>query len=331
MSNSSSRPILAGLLVALLAGTAVTQQFTITQSAGNDTFGGRSRGQTFTPGIGVTPALGAQTALPLTRITLYRGNAAPAASSATTYLNIYDADPNAGGNFVGSSLQSVDTRSLTFRTPMVWDFDQIPLLVSVEYWAVMSSTNTPGNLDVEVSLETEPRNGPPGPNIYTGGTGLIANMAPHPNSVDAKFQMEFFDGPLAVFRVSGSGCSGAGAEPTLSAAAPPRFGQTLQIDVGSLVPGSASFVFLGLSDTSWNGPALPVPVSLFFPSANPSCQILVSPDLPLPGVRTGSVSTSSLPIPTTPSLGGAQFYFQAWQFEPTTVSVSAKALARIGN
>jgi hypothetical protein len=321
----------AALFATLLASSATAQQFSITQSFGNDTFGGRSRGQTFTPGIDVSPPLGAQTALPLTRVTLYRGNAAPAAASATTFLNIYDGDPNAGGNFLGSSLQSVDTRSLTFRTPMVWDFDQLPLLVSVEYWAVMSSTDTPGNLDVEVSLETEPRNSPPGPNIYTGGTGLIANMAPHPNSVDAKFILEFFDGPLAVFRTSGSGCTGSGAEPTLSAAAPPRFGQTLQVDVGSLVPGSAAFLFLGLSDTSWNGPSLPVPVSLFFPYADPSCQILVSPDLPLPGVRTGSVSTSSVPIPTTPSLGGAQFYLQAWQFEPTTVSVSAKALARIGN
>ena len=60
------------------------------------------------------------TTLPLEVITLYHGNFRPAAPSATTFLNIYEGDPNAGGTFIGSSENSVDTRSLRYRDAMAW-------------------------------------------------------------------------------------------------------------------------------------------------------------------------------------------------------------------
>lgn len=318
------------LSVLLICGAAAAQTFTITQSAGGDNFGARSTGQTFTPGIGVMPAT-TLPALPLTQITLYAGNSGANAPSATTYLNLYDGDPNAGGAFVGSSTNSLDTNGLTFRSPLVWDFPQIPLLTSIEYWAVMSSTNTAGTLDVAASLETEPRNGPPGPNIYTGGAGLIANIVPHPNSVDAKFDITFLIGVPGSFIPGMGGCAGSGGIMQLSSPGVPRLGQGFQVDVANIGAGAIAFGVLGFSDTTWNGAPLPVPLGGIVPGANPMCLIEISPDDAIPLAVSGSTASLVLPMPSAAGLAGFPFFLQAAQFELSGLSLSAKASAILGN
>ncbi len=186
---------LLALVAVLFAAPVAQAQYDITQSLGNDTFGSKSTGQTFTPNVGINPDPGAVTELDLTQITLYHGNYTANAPSATTYLVIYDGDPNAGGNVIGASSNYIDTTTgLYFHSAMVWTFNNVTLNYVTEYWAVMESSDTGGLLDVAVSLETHDRNLG---DVYTGGTGLIANQAPHSSSVDAKFEILLEDPPGA--------------------------------------------------------------------------------------------------------------------------------------
>jgi len=317
----------AGLL---LCAAAAAQAFTISQPVGGDNFGARSTGQTFTPGVGVSPATSLP-ALPLTGITLYAGNSGAASPSAQTYLNIYDGDPNAGGSFVASSTNALDTNGLTFHTPLAWTFAGVPLLTTTEYWAIMSSTNAAGGLDVEVSLETEPRNGPPGPNIYTGGAGLTGNIVQHQNSVDTRFGIDFFVGVAGSFQISGTGCPSSAGLATMSAQGVPQLGQPFQVDFANLSPNGVAFAVLGFSDTTWNGLPLPVALSSIVPGAAAACQIYISPDDAISLNRTGTTATLTLPMPSGASQAGFPFFLQPAQFDPAGLSVGDKASAILGN
>lgn len=324
--NTTARLLLTLCLAAASAGAQV---YTIDQPLGPDTFGGRSGGQIFTPSVGITPNPGAPGVLPLTKFTMHYGNLGAVTPSATTFLNIYDGDPNNGGVFWASSSNSLDTTAaagLTYGTALVWDFDTVPLLYTTQYWAIMSSTDVSGNVPLEVSLQTSDRFGP---NVYTGGAGIIANLAPHPNSVDATFTAEFIVNG-ATFVTSGSGCPGSAGAGNLSASALPVLGQTMQVDMSNVAPAALPMMIIGTSDTVWNGLPLPLAVSLVLPSA-PSCFVLVSVDLlsgPLP--VTGGVATQSFPIPNNTALVGFTLYFQGVQIEAAGVSVTEKGTATVG-
>ena len=325
----SSPRIYAALAAVALSGGAAAQLYTIAQPYGTDTFGARSTGQSFTPGVGVAPA-GAPAALLLTRIELFHGNYASNAPNAATYLNIYDGDPNAGASWVGSSVTTVDTTGLTFHDPMEWTFAQLPLLSTTEYWAVFSSTDQPGGLNVEVSLETEPRFGPPGPNIYPGGSGLIANIAQHPTSIDALFEVEFFNGVIGQVQVSGSGCAGSAGAPTISAAGLPKIGQPLDLAIGNLGAAAVPLAVLGLDDQQWSGVPLPLPIAPLLPGTASACLLQVSVDALLALLPAGGVANLSIPIPNAPALVGAVFFAQGAQLEATGASVTPKATVLIG-
>ncbi|MEO0481141.1 MAG: hypothetical protein AAF196_16850 [Planctomycetota bacterium] len=309
------------------AGSVVAQPFTIDQPVGNDTFGSRSTGQSFTPGVGVAPVLSGQTMLPLSEMTIYHGNSGSATPSAATWLNIYDGDPAAGGVFLASSNNTVDTIALTFRTPMTWTFDAVPLNVSTQYRAIFSSTDVAGNLDLEVTLETEPRNGPPGPDSYPGGSGLIANIAPHPNSVDSRFQIVF---DTAGFRLTGDGCPGSAGNPLLSATLLPRIGQGFPLAVNNLSPGAAPFLIVGFFDSIWLGLPLPVALDTVIPFTDPSCTVRASVDVVLPLAVAGTSGTTTITVPNRPILVGQELFLQGWQLEPGLFSLTAKGCARIG-
>ena len=319
----------AVLAAAVFTEAVAGQQFTITQTSGTDNFGSRSTGQTFTPNVGINPNPGTRTTIPLSQITLYAGNSGATAPSTTTYLNIYDGDPNQSGQFVASSTNSIDTNGLTFRTPLVWTFAQPDLIYTREYWAVMSSTAAAGGLNIAVSLETEPRNGPPGPNVYTGGAGLIANIAKHPNSVDCRFEIQFFVGFKGSFGVSGRGCPGSAGQGLLSSPSYPQLGQSFRVDIQSAAATALPFLALGLSDTNWNGLPLPARLNIFLPNVPAACQILASPDVFL-NMAAGSTATTQIPLPNDPSLNGATFFVQGYQIEGATVSVTAKGTAIVG-
>ncbi len=284
--------------------------YQITQSFGNDTFGALSTGQSFTPGVDVVPDAGANPALPLTEITLFHGNYAPSAPSATTYLNIYDGDPNAGGSFVGSSTDTVDTTSLSFRDPMRWTFPAITLNVATEYWAIMSSTNAAGGIDIAVSLETELRNGPPGPNVYTGGSGLIANINPHPNSVDAKFEIRFAFALPASFTTSGAGCAGGGGNPTVSSTEIPRLGQSFTVDCANLPTSAAnSFSVLGFS-------AFGAPIDLSGLGMT-NCVLYSPTDIVTPTPVSSGQTSLTLTIPNELLWLNVTLYYQWFTIDPT--------------
>ncbi|MCA8978057.1 MAG: hypothetical protein KDC98_25245 [Planctomycetes bacterium] len=319
-------------LLPLFAISATAQAYVIDQPQGNDTFGARSTGQTFTPGVGVTPTPGpGNPILFLTEMDLYHGNYASALPSATTWLKIYDGDPQNGGNFVGISSNTVDTTGLTFRTLMHWDFAQLPLLTTTEYWAVMSSTSSPATIDVaEVSLETAPRGLVP-PGAYAGGAGLIANIVKHTNDVDARFTARFFNGVIGSFTVSGTGCPSSVGQASLSSANTPRIGQTFQADFANLAPTGLPFAVFGLSDTTWNSLPLPLPLASLIPGTPAACMVMVSPDAVQLMALSGTSASVTMSLPNSPSLPGLLLYLQGAQLEGASVSVTAKGTMLVGN
>lgn len=314
-------------MAALLSAGLTAQQYTISQPIGTDTFGARSAGQTITPSVGATPNPGNQGVLQLVSFTLYRGNLGANAPSATTFLNVYLGDPNNGGVFLGSSTNSIDTTNQVYHQPMVWNFDQLPMIYTSEHWLVMSSTNLAGSLNVEVSLETAPRT----TNPYTGGTGLIANIAPHPNSVDATFQAVFFNGVMGSFTVAGTGCPGSGGQATLASPTRPAIGQQLQIQMDNVSNPALHQLALGFSDTQWGGLPLPLPLSILLPGAPASCQVLVRPDSTAGMTVTGTTASISIPVPNLPGLAGLVLYAQGVQLEATGISLTPKGIVLIGN
>lgn len=308
-----------------LCGWATAQTFSITQGVGGDSFGPRSVGQTFTPGVGIVPTTSVPI-LELTRVRFFAGNAGARMPSATTYLNIYDGDPNAGGAFVASSTNSLDTNGLTYQAPLIWTFGSVTLQASTEYWAVMSSTGTAGSLDVEVSLDGEPRGAP---NRYVGGSGIVGGVVPSPGSRDLFFDVTL-QGSSGSFVVGAGGCPGSAGTLALSAPLAPRRGRVFQLDVANVGANALAFAVFGLSDTAWNGTPLPVALSAVVPGANPACLLEVSPDDPFPLTVVGSAGTVVLQLPTTPSIVGTEFFVQAAQFDTAGLSVSAKAAGVVG-
>jgi hypothetical protein len=152
--------------------------FTIDQPVATGSFGGAARGQTFTTVDTST----------LTAFNLYYGTGG-GAGHATTYLNIYDGDPDpegSGANFVGSSTNAIDTTVLMEPGSVLnWTFDDLALDDNTKYWAVMSSTNVDGNVDVGLSFEQTT-------NVYAGGAGIIGSFA---EQGDLRFTAEFVPEP----------------------------------------------------------------------------------------------------------------------------------------
>ena len=306
------RTLLASGLTLLLAPTAHALQFSsahalyysIDQDSGLDTFGDKSTGQSFTPGIGLTPLLGV-TKLALTEIKFFHGNYPASAPSITTFLNIYDGNPTSGGVFLGSSSNSIDTTGgLGFHSPMVWTFASLGLDYTTEYFAVMSSSSAAGGLNVAVSLETHDRN--ISPSLYGGGAGLIANIAPHPSSVDAKFNIRLetdSSGPLQappVWLDEGQALPGHNGPPTLTGEGTLLPQSPLTLELSNALPKSTTFLVVGVSSA-------PTP---FFGGT-----LVPTPDLVLP-LPTTSSGTASLTTtwPNTPP--GLELHLQHWILDP---------------
>lgn len=324
MSTTRLLHLSLGLVCGLAILPAQAQRYTITQNTGTDTFGAKSTGQTFTPSVGILPNPGSIKSLPLEKVTLYHGNYKPAAASATTWLNIYDDDPNKGGKFVGSSLNAVDTRSLSFHDPMVWSFAKLSLNTSLKHWAVMSSTNTAGGLDIAVSLETNPRSS----SAYSGGAGLIANIVEHSNGVDARFEIDFFTGIQGMFSVSGAGCAASSGTPAIAAPCLPQVGRPFDLVFDDLVPGSLLYVILGASSSNWSGIQLPVSVAKIIPGTSSSCTLYASLDILLPTPVSGGRVVLPTMVPNVTGLFGTTLYVQGAQGE-TSGRLSMSPLGRV--
>lgn len=288
-----SRESLVIIAALALAASAHAQTYNIDQNLGFDTFGAASTGQTFTPGVGIVPDPGPSASLGLKEVTLYHGNYAPKAPSTTTYLNVYTGDPNAGGVFLGSSTNSIDTTgNLGFHTPMLWKFDGIAVAYATEHWLVMSSTNTAGSLDIGVSLETQDRNIVP--SVYSGGTGLIANYAPHANLIDCKFNIVLED---ATWVNLGQSLAGSLGSPELTGTGAIASGNAISLSLANAAPTTTTVLFIGLSAANlplYGGTLVPAP-NLF----------LVIP--------TGGSGGYTLPAVVPAGLSpGIALYFQVW-------------------
>jgi len=82
-------------------------------------------------------------------------------------------------------------------------------------------------------------------------------------------------------------------------------------NLGPLAPGILLF---GVSDTTWNGIALPLDLTFL---GMKGCNLLVSWDLELGFfARTGSTWDLTLTIPNDRTLAGLTFYNQAWVLDP---------------
>ncbi len=118
----------------------------------------------------------------------------------------------------------------------------------------------------------------------------------------------------------GAGCAGSNARiPALTCPPPylPWLGSTCRLAVADLAPNSIAVMYLGASNTLWQG-TIPLPLSLA--PLMPGCSVRVSLDL-----AVGSVVSPSgyvpLPIPLAPQLLGQGFFAEAVVVDPPANSV----------
>lgn len=136
----------------------------------------------------------------------------------------------------------------------------------------------------------------------------------------------------ASYTVFGSGCAGSATPPSLKAAAAPRVGKLLSLEIGNLKPGTGGVLIVGNSDQSWNGAPLPLDLAFF---GMPQCQLLVSWITEV-GIfsTTGGTLKWNATLPNDPGLFGRGFYNQVWVLDgsanPRGIATSNGARAVIG-
>jgi len=106
------------------------------------------------------------------------------------------------------------------------------------------------------------------------------------------------------FNWAGAGCAGSGGIPALKAAAPPRLGTTLDVEISPPVAGPA-VLLAGFSNTQSSLGPLPIDLA---PLAMPGCALRVSQDFVVP---FGNQHRAGVPIPSDPLLTGLTFHVQA--------------------
>lgn len=125
---------------------------------------------------------------------------------------------------------------------------------------------------------------------------------------------EFDLGPAASYSTFGSGCLGSRGVPHIAAqgTSMPRVGGTFTLQANNLPWTGATFLFLGLSNTSYSGTPLPFNLATL---GAPNCSVLCSGDqLHVMSTVLGSGSWSW----QVPPLPGLTFYNQAFALDPTT-------------
>ncbi len=135
----------------------------------------------------------------------------------------------------------------------------------------------------------------------------------------------------SIYQTFGPGCPGSLGTAQLLAAAPPRLGQTLIVNVTN-VPAQLGLMLTGESNTVFGGSPLPLEVTTL---GMTGCLLRVSPDV-LDAVFTfGPTASWSVAIPSQPNLLGYRLYQQAFVFDPGLNpfggSLSDAAELQIGN
>jgi hypothetical protein len=115
----------------------------------------------------------------------------------------------------------------------------------------------------------------------------------------------------------GMGCSGSAGTPMLSLADTselPWLGSTIELRVGSLLPGQLGAMFLGTSSSAWGTVRLPFDLTGF---GMTGCSLLASPDHPFPIVANAAgVASWSTTLCACASLNGHHFYNQTLMLDP---------------
>ena len=123
------------------------------------------------------------------------------------------------------------------------------------------------------------------------------------------WELDLGTGPAYTFY--GSGCAGSGGVPTLSpqGTSLPRAGQNFQLHVGNLPFTAPTFLFFGLSNTTYAGLPLPLPLAVL---GAPGCTGLSSAEDVQFLTNVLGTAVWSVTIPNVP---GAHFYNQAIVFD----------------
>jgi hypothetical protein len=177
------------LLIALSA-TAADAAFVISQPNTNGAFGNAATGQSFTPGVGISPDPGVSTTtIELTGVSFWSngGSAAGSGDTNTIYLLIYDANPAGTANLIGASTNFIDHNpNLAAGTELAWTFNNLTLNYNTTYFAMVAS-NTTGSLGInDVGIGFQSQN----TNPYAGGTAFIDNFVAAAGA-DLKFTATF--------------------------------------------------------------------------------------------------------------------------------------------
>lgn len=291
-------PLLA-LALALCAAPMVEAQYLIQQTI-NAGYNPWIKGQTFTPQIGITPDPGPVLTLDLTDITLYRSQQPWFGPTSNFYLNIYDANPiTGGGQFVGSSSNAIDVAPLGNMAPMKWLFDDLTLKYTHEYWALVSSTNTTGGLDVYCGMRESGGTDP-----YVGGTSIAGITTDYAGyhvkpTIDLAFDIMLKD---TGWTNLGNDLPGALGSPNLTGQGALAAGNTVTLTLGNAAPNSTSGLFIGATSVS-----LPFYGGILVPAPN---ILLVIPTGPAGTYTLSTVYPSGVPV-------GFPLYLQVWIIDIT--------------
>jgi hypothetical protein len=271
------------------------------------------KGQVVTPGIGVVPDPGEVDTLALTSATFHRSADGWGGPTSRLYLNLYDDDPvNGTGQFVGSSLESIDVALLDNLDPIPWTFDHLTLDVDQPYWALVSTTATAGGLDVWCGMRESGASDP-----YAGGdsvTGIPGDQGGFhlKPTIDLAFAFELV---LSAFADLGGGVAGTHGASALVASGSLEGGSTVTLDASPLLPGSPCALVLGLSQAGVpfkGGTLVPFPDVVVWLATNAGGELSLTTTWP-----TG--------IPTD-----AQLFLQAWQSDPGAVAGWAATNGLVG-
>lgn len=122
---------------------------------------------------------------------------------------------------------------------------------------------------------------------------------------------------VATTGVAGSATAyGASCGPVLSALTTPRIGQPVPLFLSGIPAGTAlPFYAVGLGDTSYASVPLPLPLAVL---GAPGCFLHhdVAVEVGVGMQAFGAAATSSIAIPSLPTLVGFTFYLQGWVLAP---------------
>jgi hypothetical protein len=165
---------------------------------------------------------------------------------------------------------------------------------------------------------------PPGGANPSGGAHLAASLARGSLELFAAAAWELVRPSAATFRHFGAGCAGGSVQPALrlDAGQLAWLGGSLQLRGTGL--GTLPMLAIGLSNSTWSGLPLPLPI----PGASP-CALLVSPDVAHILPVLGGNSITAMPVPNVAALAGLQVFAQVIAAAPSANAAGLLASAGV--